>query len=191
VFKRVPEGWVFTTPGIWPIGGASYLVTDAQKAALVERLKRCGAAIDRVFLALIWVCLILGFIGVRFPVIGEILVGVVFLFLVVRAPVLQVCAIRPVLAGAAAAPIRVSMWDGLLAWPRSQAETTSVLGLAVGFVWLVVATVLVWIGLSAHGLPTQFSPGGALYVLALVFFTLHFGMALFFKLREGCSAGPN
>ncbi len=27
---------------------------------MVERLKRCGATIDRIFLALIWVCRILG-----------------------------------------------------------------------------------------------------------------------------------
>jgi hypothetical protein len=193
VFKRVPNGWVFTTPGLWPVGGATYLVNDAQKAALAESLKRCGNAIDRVFLVLVWICLIPGFVGVRSEMLGVILVGLVVALVVIRAPALQVFAIRPILAGAAAAPIRISFWDGLLAWPRSQAQTTSVLGLALGFVWLAVVTVLVWIGPpgSARGLPRHFSAGDYLYVLAIVFFTVHFGAALFLKLWEGRSQEPN
>jgi hypothetical protein len=41
LFRRVPEGWVFTTQGLWPVGGGStYLVNDAQKAELLARLGR-------------------------------------------------------------------------------------------------------------------------------------------------------
>src|SRR5580704_373084 len=40
-FRRAPEGWVFTTPGLWPVGGRwTYLVDDAQKAQLLARLGR-------------------------------------------------------------------------------------------------------------------------------------------------------
>jgi len=37
-FKRVPEGWLFTAPAVWP-RRATYLVSDAQKEALARRLR--------------------------------------------------------------------------------------------------------------------------------------------------------
>jgi len=186
LFKRVPGGWAFTTPGLWPVGGSTYLVSDAQKAELVASLKRCGNSIDRVFLLLLWICLIPGFVGIHSTILGATIVGLVVVLLVVRTPAIYVFAIRPILADAVATPVRVSFWGGLLAWPRAQAQTTSFLGLTVGFVWLAVVTILVWIGppTSNHALPRHFSTGDYLYAFAIVFFTVNFGVALFLKLRE-------
>ncbi len=40
-FKRVPEGWLFTTPNPWIVGRRrTYLVNDAQKPAIAARVRR-------------------------------------------------------------------------------------------------------------------------------------------------------
>jgi len=161
-------------------------VNDAHKAELVARLERCGNRIDRMFLLLLWICLVPGFVGIHSEILGVTIVGLVVVLFTIRTPAIQLFAIRPVLADAAATPIRVSFWGGLLAWPRAQAQTTSVLGLTVGFLWLALVTILVWIGppTSNRELPKHFSRGDYLYALAIVFFTVNFGVALFLKLME-------
>ncbi len=46
LFRRVPEGWLITTPVLWPIGGRVYLLSEAQKAQLVACLERWQPRID-------------------------------------------------------------------------------------------------------------------------------------------------
>lgn len=46
LFRRVPEGWLITTPVLWPIGGRVYLLSEAQKAQLAACLERWQPRID-------------------------------------------------------------------------------------------------------------------------------------------------
>jgi hypothetical protein len=51
-FKKVPEGWLFTTMSPWGYGPRrTYLVSDAQKPAIAARARR-GAYIQHVMLVL-------------------------------------------------------------------------------------------------------------------------------------------
>ena len=49
LFQQVPDGWLFTTPILWPVGGRKYVVNDTQKVDLVERLTRWRRRSDRMF----------------------------------------------------------------------------------------------------------------------------------------------
>ena len=54
-FKRVPDGWLFAPPSVWP--RRTYLVTDEQKAGLGNALRRMMWV---QFVVVLVVCLVLG-----------------------------------------------------------------------------------------------------------------------------------
>jgi hypothetical protein len=102
LFRRVPEGWNFTTPGLWPVGGRwSYLVNEVQKTELLARLTRSRT--------------------VSFVILFPAVLGFAF--------AIELFVLRPVLSGAvrtasAASPIRFNFWSEFLpqakAWAQSQ-----------------------------------------------------------------------
>src|SRR4051812_9907284 len=60
MFKALGDGFVFQVPRAWPFGSVRhYLVTEAQKAAIVERLMGYGTR-SLLLALLIWVSLLGG-----------------------------------------------------------------------------------------------------------------------------------
>jgi hypothetical protein len=138
LFQRVPDGWLFTTPILWPVGGRKYVVNDAQKVDLVERLTRWRRRCDRVFsivLLLIilwqltrydWITALSELVGVHSEILGVTIFVLIMLLFAFATPAVQLLAIRNILAGAVATPAKVGLLDSVLALPRSLAETSSV-----------------------------------------------------------------
>jgi hypothetical protein len=200
LFRRVPEGWVFTTQGLWPVGGGStYLVNDAQKAELLARLERWSYGLMHPFpfIALIlllqlthydWIRALSGLVGIRSDILDVTIVGLLFVLFVLIPPAIQLYVVRPILADAVALPIRVGFCGGLLAWPRSLAQTYSYLGLTVIFLYFPVGTITVWYGAFTSN-DRDVSLLDFLAVnLTFIVPTLLFVVALFLKLRARRSA---
>jgi hypothetical protein len=188
----VAKGWVFTTSGLWPVGhGSAYLVNDMQKAELLARLERRRFGFVLPFFALFllsqlrydWIGALTGLVGIHSDILAVTIIVLVLVLFVTATQAIRWFDLRSILAGAVATPIRVGFWGGLLAWPRSLAQTLSFVGLAVTFVYFPVSLIAVW-----HAALTSndghFSLLFFLVVnLALIVPTAVFVVALFLKLR--------
>jgi hypothetical protein len=133
LFRRVPEGWNFTTPGLWPVGGRwSYLVNEVQKTELLARLTRSRTVSFAILfpglLAFAFVESDWG-LGKHDWAHCAIVAFSVFLIFGVVSPAIELFVLRPVLSGAvrtasAARPIRLNFWSEFLpqakAWAQSQ-----------------------------------------------------------------------
>jgi hypothetical protein len=192
-FRRAPEGWVFTTPGLWPVGGRwTYLVDDAQKAQLLARLGRWRFISVILFTAILAVLLALcgGLSRSGFPdwshfaVFAAISALFAFALFGVAIPSFQLFTLRPVLATAVpTTPIstrRTDFWTDLLAVPGHLARTYSLR-------WLTVSCLLFgWFSMkSAHD--ALASKGGYFSAISMLPLTGVFGVALFLKLKESRS----
>jgi hypothetical protein len=193
LFSRVPEGWIFTTQGLRPVGGGStYLVNDAQKAELLTRLQRWSYGLMHPFPFIVlilllqlthddWIGALSGLVGTRSDILDVTFVGLLFVLFVLIPPAIQLYVIRPILAEAVALPVRVGFLGGLLAWPRSLAQTYSYLGLTVIFLYFPVGTIALWYGALTSN-DSHVSLLDFLAVnLAFIVPTLLFVVALFLK----------
>ena len=194
LFQRVPDGWLFTTPILWPVGGRKYLVSDVTKAELIERLARWRRRSDRMSSVLLlvlmswqfthydWITPLSGFLGVQSELLGVTIFLAIVVLLAIATPILQLLAIRPVLTGTVLTPGKVGLWDSLLALPRSLAESSSLLVVLLCAAIVINGGFLWYRALTANG--TQLS----LIVLLAVGFVVTVPIlvmvaALFIKLR--------
>jgi hypothetical protein len=194
LFQRVPDGWLFTTPILWPVGGRKYVVNDAQKMDLVERLGRWRRKSDRMssFLLLVlmswqfthydWITPLSEFLGVQSELLGVTILVAIVVLLAFASPIVQLLAIRPVLAATVPTPGKVGLWDSLLALPRSLAESSSLLVVLLCAAIVINGGVLWYRALSPNG--TQLSLIVLLAVgLVVTVPILVMVAALFMKLR--------
>jgi hypothetical protein len=190
----VPDGWLFTTPILWPVGGRNYVVNDAQKMDLVERLGRWRRKSDRKSSVLLlvlmswqfthydWITPLSEFLGVKSELLGVTILVAIVVLLAIATPILQLLAIRPLLLDAVRTPGKVGLWDSLLALPRSLAESSSLLVVLLCAAIVINGGVLWYRALTPNG--TQLS----LIVLLAVGFVVTVPIlvmvaALFMKLR--------
>ena len=194
LFQQVPDGWLFTTPILWPVGGRKYVVNDTQKVDLVERLTRRRRRSDRMFsfvLLLIilwqltrydWITALSELVGVNSEILGVAIFLLIMLLFAFATPAVQLLAIRPILAGAMATPAEVGLLDSVLALPRSLAETSSILVLLLCAAIITNGGVLWYRVLTAnddrHSLLALFAVG-----LVVVIPILLMAAALFLKVR--------
>jgi hypothetical protein len=104
LFQRVPDGRLFTTPILWPVGGRKYLVNDAQKADLVERLTRWRSRSDRMFSVLLlliilwqltrydWITAVSELVGVHSEILGVTIFSMIMLLFAFTTPAVQLLA---------------------------------------------------------------------------------------------------
>jgi hypothetical protein len=176
LFKRVPEGWIFTIGRKW-----SYIVNDAQKAELLARLARWRFVPSVLLVAIIVPPLIA--IGVsdwlHFAAFTAIYAFSVFLISAVAMPYIHLFILRPVLAGAeraisAPTPTRVGSWDSLFVAYRRQAQILSSRFLTIACLFFG------WLSIEA-GYQAITSKGSYFDAVAMVLVTVHFGVVLFLK----------
>jgi hypothetical protein len=192
-FRRAPEGWILTTPGLWPVGGGwTYRVDDAQKTELLARLARWRFISFIMFAAILAALLAVsgglsrsGFPGwIHFAVFAGISVVSAFVLFGVAIPSFQLFILRPVLATAEpTTPMpmrRTDSWCDLLALPGLLARTYSLR-------WLTVPCLLSgWFSMkSGHDALT--SEGGYFSAISMLLLTGVLGVALFLKLKESRS----
>jgi hypothetical protein len=109
--------------------------------------------------------------------------GLTFVLFVIIPLAVRLFVIRPILADVEATPIRVGFWGGLLAWPRSLAQTHSFLGLTVPFPLFLGYLMAVWYGTLMSN-DRDFSFLVFLFLnLVFIVSTVLFAVALFLKLR--------
>ena len=194
LFQQVPDGWLFTTPLLWPVGGRKYVVNDSQKADLVERLTRWRRRSDRMFSVVLlliilwqltrydWIAALSELVGVNAEFLGVAIFLLIMLLFAFATPAVQLLAIRPILAGARATPARVGLLDSVLALPRSLAETSSILVLLLCAAIITNGGVLWYRALTAnddrHSLLALIAVG-----LVVVIPILLMAAALFLKVR--------
>ena len=192
-FRRAPDGWVFTTPGLWPVGGGStYRVSDAQKTELLARLARWRFISLILFAGVLAALLALsGGLSrsgvpdwIHFAVFAGISVVAAFVLFGVAIPSFQLFILCPVLTSAEpTTPMpmrRTDSWCDLLALPGLLARTYSLR-------WLTVPCLLSgWFSMkSGHDALT--SEGGYFSAISMLLLTGVLGVALFLKLKESRS----
>ena len=194
LFQQVPDGWLFTTPILWPVGGRKYVVNDSQKADLVERLTRWRRRSDRMFSVVLlliilwqltrydWIAALSELVGANSEILGVAIFLLIMLLFAFATPAVRLLAIRPLLAGARATPAKVGLLDSVLALPRSLAETSSILVLLLCAAIITNGGVLWYRALTTndgrHSLLALLAVG-----LAVIIPILLMAAALFLKLR--------
>jgi hypothetical protein len=138
LFQQMPDGWLFTTPMLWPVGGRKYVVDDTQKVDLVERLALWRRRSDRMFSVVLlliilwqltrydWITALSELVGAHSDILGVTIFVLIMLLFAFATPALQLLAIGPLLARAVATPAKVGLLDSVLALPRSLAKTSSI-----------------------------------------------------------------
>jgi hypothetical protein len=113
------------------------VVNDAQKMDLVERLALWRRRSDRMFSVVLlliilwqltrydWITAFSELVGVHSEILGVTIFVLIMLIFAFANPILQLCAIRPLLLGTVPKPGKVGLWDSLFALPRSLAESSS------------------------------------------------------------------
>jgi len=187
LFRRLPDGWVFSAPRVWLGGPArSYLVNDVQKAELLARLGRWRIVWLVLFAALLVSCGSLSLLWtsdwINFATLAAGLALSGFLLFGVAIPSAQLIILQPILASAmpitlARAPIRTGVRDSLLADSMRQARTYSLR-------WLTVSCLVFGCLGIKSGYDALTSQGDYVYALAMLFFFADSSVALFLKLRE-------
>jgi hypothetical protein len=194
LFQQVPDGWLFTTPILWPVGGRKYVVNDAQKVDLVELLTRWRRRSDSMFSVVLlliilwqltrydWITALSELVGVHSEILGVTIFLLIMLLFAFATPAVQLLAIRPILANATATRVKVGLLDSVLALPRSLAETSSLLVLLLCSAIIINGGVLWYRALtsndSRHSLLALLAVG-----LAGIIPILLMAAALFLKLR--------
>ena len=194
LFQQVPDGWLFTTPILWPVGGRKYVVNDAQKVDLVELLTRWRRRSDSMFSVVLlliilwqltrydWITALSELVGVHSEILGVTIFLLIMLLFAFATPAVQLLAIRPILARATATRVKVGLLDSVLALPRSLAETSSLLVLLLCSAIIINGGVLWYRALtsndSRHSLLALLAVG-----LAGIIPILLMAAALFLKLR--------
>jgi hypothetical protein len=181
-FKPVPEGWLFGAPKPWFVFGRrpTYLVTEAQKAALVARVR-----MSRYIRLLLGIPLVAATPLVMQPIRGLPVVDNVMLVLglyLVAVHALEYFLIKPLLVGLPLATERMTVADMY----RQQSTAMSVGVLAtMGAFFLFFALIFAYLSLKLPGGRDvmQFS---ALFATFLAI--LSFGM-LIMKVRAGRPPG--
>jgi hypothetical protein len=196
-FTRTPDGWRFTAPMLWPIGGRVYLVNAPQKAELLRRLELWSRWINR--LCLLWfVLMVVGqqkscdlveplsqAIGISSGAVAAAIVAPPLVLILAGTPALQLLAIRSILARAVATPTRVGLWERLLATPESLARSSSYLGLT-----LILLICFVYGGLLCYSVFTSHEADWSLLLpltlgVGLILSAIPVMAAVLFKLRAG------
>ncbi len=105
-FKRSPDGWLFATPYVWP--RQTYLVTDEQKAKLLEPLRRMWWA--QMLVSIVGVIVLLKLLEDR-PLLLWTPLGIEVVAIFILSSVYSVIAVRPLLAGVPATNERITFSD--------------------------------------------------------------------------------
>jgi hypothetical protein len=198
-FTRTPDGWQFTAPMVWPLGGRVNLVNEAGK--LLRRLEQWRRWINRLYL-LLFVPMVAAHetrtsgdlvgalsqaIGIRSGVVAAAIVALPVILISVGTPALQLLAIRSILARAIALPTLVGLWERFLATPGSLARSNSDLGLT-----FILLTCVVYGSFSSDSVLR--APEGDWSILlpltigsGFILLAIAFMAALLFKLRAGGS----
>jgi hypothetical protein len=191
-FTRTPNGWRFTSPMLWPIGGWVYLVNDAQRCELLCRLKLLNLRINRLEL-LLWVPMFFSSMT-RIDRLSEWLshaIGIVALAMFVLSlgtPALQLLAIRNILVRAVATSTQVGLWER--SWEASKPlSRSSYRGLTLPLLFcLVVCGALCYIALWAYEADTNwFFLIPLAIAVSLILWAVIPAMALIIKLGVGHS----
>jgi len=185
LFRRAPEGWIFTIGGKW-----SYLANDAQKAELLARLVRWRFVSFLSFTVMVAPVLALcgglsrsGFPDwIHFAAFAVATALSALLLFKVAMPYFQLFILRPVLADTvpvalATTPARVGFRASLSADIQRQAQIWSVGGLTL------VCAAFGWVGIKS-GYAALTSKGTLLDAFATVLLAVYFGVVLFAKLRR-------
>src|SRR5260370_39201394 len=151
-FKRIPEGWLFTTASPWIFARRrTYLVSDAQKPALAARVRR-GRYIRLILLIpmmlLLGVALIMvpSWLGSRSLELWALLGGfvVVFTIIVIGTDYLNV---RPLLRDLSRSSLKITFGDMF----RSQGDVMSHGALWIFTLFFIVAAAMNMIQSVASG----------------------------------------
>ena len=180
-FKRVPEGWLFTTASPWVFAPRrTYLVTDAQKPAIAARVRRGRYA--RLIL-MIPMLLLLVAIFIMYPSLLDasslatwlVLVGYIIVFTIIIT-VSDYLAVRSLLRGLPRSSQKVSFAEMM----RRQSETLSVKALAIFIAIFVIAA-----GASAIEALTSVrgNPFSTVGAVGFTLFAIAFLAMLVIKLR--------
>ena len=178
-FQQVPEGWLFTTANPWFFGSRrTYLLTDAQKPAIAERVRR-GLHIR--LLLLIPIMLILIAADLAYPPLrnfhsvatwlGFLAVGVLFAAVFNISDFLNM---RPLLRDIPRSSQKIQLRNVM----RVQGQAMSVKALAI-FTLIFVCGFLSFNALTI----TQGEPFAAIGAIAMLVFAIAFGAMLVRKLR--------
>jgi hypothetical protein len=134
-FKRVPEGWLFTTASPWIFAPRrTYLISDAQKPALAERVRR-GRYLRLVVILLLMALMAVGIImnpAVLMLVKTFSLTGAIVFasFVVLTVAAITVCDylnIRPLIGGLPRSSRKIGHADMM----QSQAQAMSAPAIAI------------------------------------------------------------
>lgn len=172
-FKQVPEGWLFGAPRPWLSFGRrpTYLATDAQKAALADRIRmsrymRLLLAIPLVATVSLWMDLVRGFgpFDNTILVLGLYLLSVHFL---------EYLMIKPLLAGLPLAAERMTVTNML----QQQSKAMSIRSQAILGGFFSLASVSMWC-LSLGRVPVERDFLRNIAFFAGTFFILWLGMLI-------------
>jgi hypothetical protein len=94
-FKRMPSGWLFTAPLV--CSRRTYVVTDEQKAGLIEALRRMWRA--QILIGLVAAFGLLIFLQDRPPLTQAVAVGSAVIVIVLLSAAYAALRIRPLLVG--------------------------------------------------------------------------------------------
>ena len=205
-FKRTPDGWAYTVPGLRSVHEKwTYLVNDAQKAQLLQRLSRCRVA----WMVFVPVLLLLaglstwknyddidalsGAIGMQSGgVIGIIFFVLLFLFVRFAVPGVRLLVVRPILRHTVPSKL-ASPSTGQGFWQRqlsmvpdiAQKSSSRLLVLAcIAFAWVFVTSLREALSAS-NGYISLLGP--LFGMLAGATCTAVYGAALYLKLKAGRS----
>jgi hypothetical protein len=197
-FTRTPDGWCFTAPMLWPIGGRVYLVNDAQRGELLRRLELSSLWINLLCL-LWWVSMSLAHgtridlfeglshaIGIGALAMAAAIISLGFVLILVGTPALQLLAIRSILVRAVATPTQVGLWERL--WATSTSLSRSSYRLTLLLLFCVVGCgFLCYVALSSYETNWFFLVPLALAVSVILSAAIPAMAALLFKLGVGHS----
>lgn len=180
-FKRVPEGWLFTTANPWVFAPRrTYLVTDAQKPALAARVRRARYA--RLIL-MIPMLLLLVAAFVMYPsllnphsIATWVAFGVFIIAFTIIITLSDHLAVRPLLRDLPRSSQKIGLGDMM----RRQSEALSVKALAIFTAIFVIAAIVNAIEAltSVHA-----SPFATISAFAFALFAIAFVAMLVNKLR--------
>lgn len=158
MFKRVPDGFVFRAPTLWPFGRGRFLLADElRKAEIVARV--AGPGRWKLLLAfVVWIAAYAAAIagwarlsGHEEPTVGEVIVmfALAVVSLLICVQTWYVLTVKPVIADLPQSAERISYRDRLDAMRKSISQQS---WLMAGAVWSVVCVLNVHFLLSqTHG----------------------------------------
>ena len=180
-FKRVPEGWLFTTANPWVFAPRrTYLVSDAQKPAIAARVRR-GRYIRVILLVPMVVLLVAAFIMVPSlldfrSVATWLVLGAFVVVFTIAIVVGDHLAVRPLLRDVPRSSQKIIMTDML----RRQGEAMSVRALVIfTLIFLVAGVANTYQALTS----VRGNPFAAIGAIIFALFAIAFAGMLVAKLR--------